>query len=44
MEEVCRLVMVAERLKLLELNAQRQSETAARDQARLAQNEESHQW
>jgi hypothetical protein len=36
--------MVAERQKLLELNAQRQAEAAAREQTRLAQNKESRQW
>jgi hypothetical protein len=35
---------VAERQKLHELNAQRQVEADAREQARLAQNKESRQW
>jgi hypothetical protein len=34
--------MTAEWQKLLELNAQRQAEAAAREQARHVQNEESH--
>jgi hypothetical protein len=36
--------MVAERQRLLELDAQRQAEVSARKQARIAQNEESRQW
>jgi hypothetical protein len=36
--------MATERQKLLELNAQRQAEAAAHEQARLAHNEASRQW
>jgi hypothetical protein len=43
-EEAGRLLMAAERQKLLELNAQRQVEAFARKQARLAQTEESRRW
>jgi UDP-N-acetylglucosamine pyrophosphorylase len=43
-EEAGRLLMGSERQKLLELNAQRQAEAAAREQARFTQNEESLQW
>jgi hypothetical protein len=43
-EEAGRLLMAAERQKLLELNAQCRAEVAAREQARLAQNEASRQW
>ena len=40
-EEAGCLLMAAERQRLLELNAQRQAEAAPREDARLAQNEES---
>nr|XP_051229653.1 uncharacterized protein LOC127347514 [Lolium perenne] len=43
-EEAGRLLMATERQKILEHNAQRQAEAAARKQARLAQNEASRQW
>jgi hypothetical protein len=36
--------MAAKRQKPLELNAHRQAKVATREQARLAQNEESRQW
>jgi hypothetical protein len=43
-EEVGCLLMAAERKKLLELNAQRQAEAAAREKARLAENKEYCRW
>ncbi|KAK1631517.1 hypothetical protein QYE76_005832 [Lolium multiflorum] len=43
-EEAGRLLMAAELQRMLELNAPCQAEAAAREQARLAQNEESLQW
>jgi hypothetical protein len=43
-EKAGRLLMAAERPKLLELNAQRQAEVAAREQARPAHNEEFRRW
>ncbi|KAK1617068.1 hypothetical protein QYE76_022585 [Lolium multiflorum] len=42
-QEASCILMAAERQRLLELNAQRQVETATHEQARLAQNEESRQ-
>jgi hypothetical protein len=41
MEDAGRLLMAAERQRMLDFNAQRQAEASAREQARLAQNEES---
>jgi hypothetical protein len=43
-EEAGCLLMAAERQRMLELNAQHQAEAAAREQARLTQNEEFRQW
>jgi hypothetical protein len=43
-EEASRILMAAERQRMLNLNAQRQVEAAAREQARLTQNEEFRQW
>jgi hypothetical protein len=40
MDEACHLLMVVERQRLLELNAQHQTEAAAREEARLALNAE----
>jgi hypothetical protein len=49
MDEACRLLMVVERQRLLELNAQHQTEAAACEEARLALNAEAevaimHRW
>jgi UDP-N-acetylglucosamine pyrophosphorylase len=44
MEEVGRLLMATKQQRLLELNAHRQAEAAARKQVRLTMNEESRQW
>jgi hypothetical protein len=43
-KEAGRVLMAAERHELLELNAPRQAEAAAREQSRVAQNEESRRW
>jgi hypothetical protein len=43
-EEVGRLLMAAERQKVLELNTQHQAEAFAREQARLAQNDKYRLW